>query len=446
LKGGEKMNNMISMMNLMSTNSVSKSNNSSVKQSDKNDDFISSLERNINNNSNKVSDKDSNKSSEPSNVSDKSEEDNKVKLDQKDIEKLEEVVKKDPEELSQEDIEGAMVALANIIDKLSEFKLSADGTKGEELALNQSLKGLIKGLKEFKSKLMKFDLKDSKLFAKDELKELLTKLKGKFVNSEGSEKHRIIHHRAINQGNIAKLSRDNQNKVERNIDIKGKDLVVEDNKKIIKSEQVFAEKLKDSTVNTSNRGNTEQQGSKEVDFSSVKNFAVNNSQNLETTNPNKVVVGNKEITFKNISNQIQNQVDVSSNTKGKDISIELRPEALGRLHLKVTVKDGVVSAKILAENGQVKELLEGNLAKLKQSLGQKNLQVENFDVSTGHNGEELAQSFSENRQFGFSQNNRKQGGSGFSLDVEELADEEFIVEEVKEEAGVIENDDVDYIA
>ena len=157
-------------------------------------------------------------------------------------------------------------------------------------------------------------------------------------------------------------------------------------------------------------------------------------------------MGNKEITFKNISNQIQNQVDVSSNTKGKDISIELRPEALGRLHLKVTVKDGVVSAKILAENGQVKELLEGNLAKLKQSLGQKNLQVENFDVSTGHNGEELAQSFSENRQFGFSQNNRKQGGSGFSLDVEELADEEFIVEEVKEEAGVIENDDVDYIA
>jgi len=420
------MTAMVSMMNLMSTKPTSTPKNSSVEKNDKNNDFVSSLQRNID----KSSNKDSNNSEE-----------DKVKLDAKDIEKLEEVIEKDPKELSQEEIEEAMTALTNIINQLSNLKLSTVGSKGEKLELNQSLKGLIKGLKAFKAELKKVDLKDSKLFAKDELQELLTKLKGKVVSDSDNEKHRIIHHRAINQANIAKLSRDNQNKVERNINIEGKELALDDKQGIIKGEQIFTEKLKDTLANS------EQQGSKEIDFSSVKNFAVNNSQQVETTTSNKVTVGNKEVAFKNIVNQIQEQVDMSSSTKGKNVTIELRPEALGRLHLKVTIKDGVVSAKILAENGQVKDLLEGNLAKLKNSLGQKNLQVDNFDVSTGHNGEELAQNFSGNSQFGFSQNNAKQSGSRFSLDMEDLADldEEFVVDEVKEETGVIEDDDVDYV-
>jgi flagellar hook-length control protein FliK len=447
------MTEMVSMMNLMNTKPASAPKNNSVEKNDKNDDFVSSLEKKIKKASNKASDKST---------------EDKITLNEKDIKKLEEIIEKNPEDLSQEDIAGVITALTNIINQLSELKLSTDGTKGEKLALNQSLKGIIKGLETVKSKFIKIDLKEfnlknldlkrsdlkrsdlknldlkegSELFPKKEIKELLANLKGKFVNNGDGEKERMIHHRAINQSNIARLSRDNQNKVERNIDIKGKDIVVEENKVVTKSEQIFTEKSKDIIVSS------EQQGSKEVDFSSTKNFVVNNSQTLDNTSPNKIIVSNKEVTFKNIADQITNQVDLVSNNKGKDITIELRPEALGRLHLKVTVKDGIVSAKILAENGQVKELLEGNLGKLRNNLGQKNLQIENFDVSTGHNGEELAQSFNENRQFEFSQNQGKGDSKKVTLDDTEefaLIEEDLTTEETQEEKEYP-MDNLDYIA
>ncbi|OCL27088.1 hypothetical protein U472_06300 [Orenia metallireducens] len=442
------MTEMVSMMNLMNTKPASAPKNNSVEKNDKNDDFVSSLEKKIKKASNKASDKST---------------EDKVTLNEKDIKKLEEIIEKNPEDLSQEDIAGVITALTNIINQLSELKLSTDGTKGEKLALNQSLKGIIKGLETVKSKFIKIDLKEfnlknldlkrsdlknldlkegSELFPKKEIKELLANLKGKFINSGDGEKERMIHHRAINQSNIARLSRDNQNKVERNIDIKGKDIVVEENKVVTKSEQIFTEKSKDIIVSS------EQQGSKEVDFSSTKNFVVNNSQTLDNTSPNKIIVSNKEVTFKNIADQITKQVDLVSNNKGKDITIELRPEALGRLHLKVTVKDGIVSAKILAENGQIKELLEGNLGKLRNNLGQKNLQIENFDVSTGHNGEELAQSFNENRQFEFSQNQGKGDSKKVTLDDTEefaLIEEDLTTEETQEEKEYP-MDNLDYIA
>ena len=52
------------------------------------------------------------------------------------------------------------------------------------------------------------------------------------------------------------------------------------------------------------------------------------------------------------------------------MEIKLYPEDLGSMHLKLTVEKGIVSAHILTENAKVKELIEENLAQLKNTFAQ----------------------------------------------------------------------------
>ena len=64
--------------------------------------------------------------------------------------------------------------------------------------------------------------------------------------------------------------------------------------------------------------------------------------------------------------------------------IVLQPPSLGKLNLHIITRDDQVKVTFFAENLQVKEIIESNLAQLRQSFVQQGMRVDDFGVFVGH--------------------------------------------------------------
>lgn len=82
--------------------------------------------------------------------------------------------------------------------------------------------------------------------------------------------------------------------------------------------------------------------------------------------------------------QIVEHAKVVVNNGGSEMEINLKPEHLGKLQLKVTIENDVVTAKFFAESQQVKEIIESNLSQLKRNLQENGMQVDMIMVSVGN--------------------------------------------------------------
>lgn len=82
-----------------------------------------------------------------------------------------------------------------------------------------------------------------------------------------------------------------------------------------------------------------------------------------------------------IIHQIVEKAKVVITGEKSEMVMELKPEHLGKVSLKVLTEQGVVIAKFIAESQQVKQVLEANMQLLKDSLEKQGLMVQDFSVS-----------------------------------------------------------------
>lgn len=106
----------------------------------------------------------------------------------------------------------------------------------------------------------------------------------------------------------------------------------------------------------------------------VKSEIVNKNQNIE--NPEEVI---KQITEK--------AKFVLTDDKS-EVVIKLKPDHLGKVSLKISIENGNISAKFLAESEKVREMLESNFNSLKESLNKQGLNIQNLSVSVGNSNKE----------------------------------------------------------
>lgn len=66
-----------------------------------------------------------------------------------------------------------------------------------------------------------------------------------------------------------------------------------------------------------------------------------------------------------------------------EIRIQLRPESLGEVQMRLQMEGDLLVAKIDVENQQVKEIMERNLPMLKDALAQQNITTGSFDIQVG---------------------------------------------------------------
>lgn len=123
-------------------------------------------------------------------------------------------------------------------------------------------------------------------------------------------------------------------------------------------------------------------------FHSSENKLIQPENAQEFSIHNNDEMGNREITFSEIDKsdvlkQVIDKANVFIDGEKSEMVIELKPDSLGKLSLKVVSERGLVEANFIAENNQVKEILETNMNLLKDVLEKQGIVVQGFSVSVG---------------------------------------------------------------
>lgn len=73
-----------------------------------------------------------------------------------------------------------------------------------------------------------------------------------------------------------------------------------------------------------------------------------------------------------------------------EIKLSLKPEFLGELKMEISVEKNVFKANVTVENYFIKEVLDGNIEKLRQALQTLGIEVREFSVSVGQDHDKQA--------------------------------------------------------
>ncbi len=122
-----------------------------------------------------------------------------------------------------------------------------------------------------------------------------------------------------------------------------------------------------------------------------------------------------------ILNQVVEQVRVNMNRTTTSLELQLYPEHLGKIQINVVSKDGIMTARIVAETEAVKKAIEDGLTNLKEVMEEQDLKVEAIEVMVATTGFESG----DEEQKSFEQENPSKGKHKLVLsEVEEEAEEE----------------------
>ncbi len=133
----------------------------------------------------------------------------------------------------------------------------------------------------------------------------------------------------------------------------------------------------------------------------VVNLQTNNIEQQQTIVPfNEVLEEKNSVATVETSNKVFSMLNINKenvlqqvvdNAKvviadGKtEMTVQMKPENLGKLSLEIVSERGMMVAKFVAESQQVKEIIESSLPQLKDALESQGLNVKGFSVSVGDN-------------------------------------------------------------
>ena len=148
-------------------------------------------------------------------------------------------------------------------------------------------------------------------------------------------------------------------------------------------------------------------------------FAFDKSiKNISATNNQVKLEGlTKELNTNDILNQIGSKFEQLKDGSSTKITMTLRPNDLGRVTIELLSGANGITTNIIAQNSQVKELLDKNIDILKQQLAQQGVNVQNVQVKTVEQNAQtgLNNSFSDKNQneqnYNQNQNNGKNNES-----------------------------------
>lgn len=116
---------------------------------------------------------------------------------------------------------------------------------------------------------------------------------------------------------------------------------------------------------------------------------VNQVQKMEPAAEVRQLEIKSPIPAREVISQVIEKAKVILTGDKSEMVMDLKPDSLGKLSLKVVTEHGIVMAKFVAESQQVKQVLETNMQTLKDSLEKQGLNIQGFSVSVrqdSHNG------------------------------------------------------------
>lgn len=153
-------------------------------------------------------------------------------------------------------------------------------------------------------------------------------------------------------------------------------------------EEADKEVTKEAPKEIHKMSNTTQKSPVSEDMSAIKldqtiiDNKIEAEQNQAAAKP--AVVNKAEVL-----NQIVKKAEIVFTESQPEIRMQLEPENLGKLTLKLAVEKGLITAKFVTESYEVKQIIESNFNELKDMLQEKGLEVQNFSVSVGQQSKEF---------------------------------------------------------
>ncbi len=161
------------------------------------------------------------------------------------------------------------------------------------------------------------------------------------------------------------------------------------------------DETKNTELLTTEKDYTLDNNTKET-FGSEFGNIINEQLSVKGTNELSDVKSEVYVSKKEIITQIVERAKVTLTEDKSEMVIDLKPDHLGKLSLKVVTERGAVVAKFLAESEQVKAAIESNMDNLKESLTKQGFSIQGFSVSVR---QDSRKSFDQGREF--SQNSNK---------------------------------------
>ncbi|QGG48173.1 flagellar hook-length control protein FliK [Heliorestis convoluta] len=102
-----------------------------------------------------------------------------------------------------------------------------------------------------------------------------------------------------------------------------------------------------------------------------------------------------------VFSQIIAQAKLLNKAGAQELKIQLKPDFLGPLKMRLIMEDGLVSIRIAAENPHIRQMIESNLSHLKQSLEEQGVKFDRIEVNQGESNKDM---FRDKNQQDFLQN------------------------------------------
>jgi len=186
-------------------------------------------------------------------------------------------------------------------------------------------------------------------------------------------------------------------------------------------DSILADRVKDEYINSTvrNENSSEEFTKEKFHFTKetkdkqnirIANNKIEFSENLKQAETKEInssggKISKMNIRFETPEEMIESIVKYTKFSLSKErseVTIKLEPEHLGKLHLKLVMKNSKLIGQIQVDNVEVKELISDNINQLKDSLQESGVDIQKFDVFTK---EESNSQFNQNKEMRF--NNRQ---------------------------------------
>ncbi len=145
-----------------------------------------------------------------------------------------------------------------------------------------------------------------------------------------------------------------------------------------------------------------------------------------------------------IMNQIMDYMKIQVNADTSSLEMQLQPESLGTLQIRISAKEGVMTAQFTTTSETVRAVLEGQMVQLQQQFENQNIKVDAIEVMVQtHQFESALEQGEERQQTREEKKNKTRKINLNSLEeVEEIPQEDRLVAEMMAANG----NTVDYLA
>lgn len=150
----------------------------------------------------------------------------------------------------------------------------------------------------------------------------------------------------------------------------------------------------------------------------------------------------EDISAVQIIDQIVEAAKITLNQEVTSMELMLNPESLGKINMTVSIKEGIVTASLTAQNEAAKEVIESQLVMLKENLNNQGIKVEAVEVTVESHAFEANTDQGQNNGFNEQREQTQKKSSRplrldslESLDMDDLTEEERIVMDMMASEG-----------